>query len=287
MNLIRRFLTWYMAYPPYNPYASLSFSANFQPMRDYLAKLNAAETDGDSGHVTVQHVVVACLARTYAEFPVANAAISRGGQTLRFPQVGVVMPVTLNGASRGETGAVIVEEAQRLSLRELARMTRKRVRSERSNTPDDPVFATLAPTAARIPRWLFNGLLSAGDALFRLGPLETLIRSQFPLTVVVSNVGSSVPMPEGAMIHGAGFTPPRRFISIGSLLGVMPVQNEVVPVAGSPEVRPMLPMTYVFDHRLFDGVKAGVIIARFCQMLSDPESALGNHGLRGGPSHVG
>ena len=58
-----------------------------------------------------------------------------------------------------------------------------------------------------------------------------------------------------------------------------PVQDEVIPVDGRPEVRPVLPVILVFDHRLFDGVMASRLLTRFASMLQDPASVFGPDGL--------
>ena len=40
----------------------------------------------------------------------------------------------------------------------------------------------------------------------------------------------------------------------------------------------MLPVTLVFDHRLFDGVMASKLVHRFTCMLLDPEAVFGADG---------
>ncbi len=47
---------------------------------------------------------------------------------------------------------------------------------------------------------------------------------------------------------------------------------------GRPEVRRMLPLLYVFDHRLFDGVLAGKILTRVFDVLQDPAAHFGPEG---------
>ncbi len=61
---------------------------------------------------------------------------------------------------------------------------------------------------------------------------------------------------------------------------MFPLQDEVVPVDGKPEVRTMLPMLYVFDHRLFDGVLAGKILTRLFEVLQSPEAHFGPDGRK-------
>ena len=46
----------------------------------------------------------------------------------------------------------------------------------------------------------------------------------------------------------------------------------------------MLPLVLVFDHRLFDGVIAGRLLAHLAGMLRDPEATFGVDGTRIGPA---
>jgi len=65
---------------------------------------------------------------------------------------------------------------------------------------------------------------------------------------------------------------------IGSLWGLSAVQDEVIAVDGEPQVRPMLPVLFVFDHRLFDGVIAGRIFTRLGDILRHPMEHFGPDG---------
>ena len=73
-----------------------------------LAQLNEAR--GDRPKVTVQHLVTASIARTYVEFPMANASVI-GNRIERFSHVGVAMPVNLlghDGVEGHETTMIVV-----------------------------------------------------------------------------------------------------------------------------------------------------------------------------------
>ncbi len=279
LTLARRFLLWFMRFPPFSPYVATSFTADMTAALAYLAELNGTATEGAS-RVTLQHLVTAAVARTYRQFPDANATV-RGSRIVRHPHVGVVMPVNLlahDKAKQGETSVVLVEEAETLSLLEIADETTARVRDERGGNSQNPLFRTLMPVASMLPTFALEGVFNAVDRFVRLPVMGDMVHRVFPLTVVVSNVGAAVPLPQGALTRAAAFSPPNRLLGIPTLFGVFPMQDEVVAVDGRAEVRPVLPITYIFDHRLFDGVRAGHILTDIMETLLDPASVLGADG---------
>ena len=286
LTLARKFLLWFLRYPPYSPYVSASFSADFSAGLAYLERLN----EGDAERVTIQHLVTGAVGRVYAEFPIANATVS-GSSILSHRRVGAVMPVNLLGSGGGadghqDTGLLLVEDAQRLSLRELARTTRRQVDAERAGRTVQPLLRALIPVAERLPFFVVRGLLSAAELAVRLPAVAKRLHRAFPMTVVVSNVGAAVPLPPGAVTRGVAFSPPNRGVSIGSIFGIFPMQDEVVALDGRPVVRPALPMTYMWDHRLFDGVLAGRILTRLAEVMGDPAGTFGADGDRRGPEAV-
>ena len=85
------------------------------------------------------------------------------------------------------------------------------------------------------------------------------------------------------LFRSASFFVPSRINMLGTLWATSFVQDEVVPVDGKPEVRPMLPIVFLFDHRLIDGIVAGRIFLRFGQILGDPSTEFGERGERRAP----
>ena len=77
--------------------------------------------------------------------------------------------------------------------------------------------------------------------------------------------------------------PPTRLIPLGSVFGISAIQDEVFVVDGAPKVSPGLPVLFIFDHRLFDGVMCSRIVRRLVELLQDPASAFGPSGR--GPEH--
>lgn len=281
--MARKFLLWYMEYPPFNPYAAISFGLDFSPALNYLAGLDNASRP----RVSVQHLVSGALARTYAEFPQANASVFRN-RIIAHRHVGCAVPVDLKqGTRRGPVGAILLERAEALSLRQIAEQTRRGVQSERaSELPQNAFFRTLMPLVERLPMGVFTWLLDGVDRAAQLPGVGRLLHSLFPLTTVVTNVGATLGLPEGALARGGAFFPSARFFGIGSMLAVFPIQQEVIAEGGVPVVRPVLPLTYVFDHRLFDGVMCGRILTRFVQILQDPAAVFGEDAERRGPREV-
>ncbi|MCB9598675.1 MAG: 2-oxo acid dehydrogenase subunit E2, partial [Sandaracinaceae bacterium] len=249
----------------------------------YLARLNEA----GGSRVTMQHLVTAAIARSYAAFPYANATVS-GRQVLRHPHVGAAMPMNLPDEPTGhELGFLLVREAETLSLRELGDRTRARVERERNHSSFRQLRRLGYQAIDRTPSVALAGALSAVDLACKLPAVSRAIHQRFPLTILVSNVGAAIGIPNGALVRGGNITLPNRFFSIGSVLGVFPIQDEVRAVDGQPVVRPTLPVSYVFDHRLFDGVAAGRVLTRFGEILADPAEAFGDDGGRVGPPCVG
>jgi 2-oxoglutarate dehydrogenase E2 component (dihydrolipoamide succinyltransferase) len=50
--------------------------------------------------------------------------------------------------------------------------------------------------------------------------------------------------------------------------------NEVVAVDGVPVVRPILPLVFLFDHRLIDGREAVTFLVRVKEAIEDPTRLL-------------
>ncbi len=98
-----------------------------------------------------------------------------------------------------------------------------------------------------------------------------------PATTALTNPGAAVGAVglKGAWFRGGAIQIPPRLVHVGTLWGLGAVQEEVVAVGGKVEVRPVLPVLFVFDHRLIDGVKATRLITRFVALLQDPVAAFG------------
>ena len=52
----------------------------------------------------------------------------------------------------------------------------------------------------------------------------------------------------------------------------------MIPINGKPEVRPMLPLMMLFDHRLIDGMKGSMLLMEIARCIQDPVSVFGVNG---------
>ncbi len=260
---------------PGSPYVTLNASVDFGAARDYLARLNGGE------HVSVQHLLVGAISQVLREYPEANARVV--GRIVPTERIGVVMPVNLIGHSGGANGALgvaIIEDADTLSLRGIAARCSAHVNTERGGGASNRLMGGLLRLADRAPRRVLEATL---DAFFLAVDSERVLRRIeriFPATTMLSNAGAVLgrDVEAGMMFRSATMFVPPKLSWLGTLWATSFVQDEVVPVHGVPRVRPMLPVIFIFDHRLIDGVLAGRILVRFGQIIQDPAAVFGEDG---------
>jgi pyruvate/2-oxoglutarate dehydrogenase complex dihydrolipoamide acyltransferase (E2) component len=284
LTAVRKGLIWWFR-PPANPYVSLNVAFDFSAARAYLAGLPADPP------VTVHHLLVACVGRLLREFPEANARVV-GGRIVRLEGVNVGVPVSLLGHPGGRTGRelslALLERADQKSLVELSRESAAAVGAERRGRSSRWTIRQAIRAAEVAPRGILECGLDALDRLastpagaelaFRLLPMST------GLTNPGSEFGRGARLGDGVLFRAAAFAPPSRLVHLGTLWGVSVLQDEVVAIGGRPEVRPMLPILFVFDHRLFDGAVAGRMLLRLGQLLREPAAAFGRDGTAGLPA---
>lgn len=272
---VRRVLLWWFDEPAV-AHVSLNFAVDVGPARAYLERLAAQE----GPRVSLQHLLVAAIGRVLQEFPLANAQI-RGRRILRREQVGVAMPVNLlghPGEARRELGLALVEDAGRQSLREIAAQTAGKVRRERQGESTQGLVAFMVRLAEGLPAPLFFRGLDGFDRLRRAPLLGEVLFRAVPATTLLSNAGAPFQAVPGLLFRGAALSPPPRLVHAGTVWGCSTVQDEAIVVDGRVEVRPMLPLLLLFDHRLIDGVMAGRLALRFAELLREPARAFGEDG---------
>lgn len=275
-SAFRKAMIWAFG-PPASAHVSVTAAVDFSEARAYLDRLAAG-----GGGVSVQHLLVATVGRVLTEFPEANARVI-GGEIVRFDRVGVLVPVNLVGHAAGAQralGVAIVEDAGARSLRDLGSSTRSKVDSERSGDATNPLWGAVLRLAGRLPQRAITRGLDRLVGLTERPALRRVLARAFPATTMMSNVGSvlGAEVSEGMLVRGVSMAVPHRMFWLGTMWATSYVQDEVVAVDGRVEVRPMLPVVCLFDHRLIDGVRAGRMIARFASILKDPEAAFGADG---------
>lgn len=275
-SLIRRFLIWWMRAPA-NPYVCVSFVVDFTPARAYLAGLEPR----DGRKISVQHLAAGAIAHTLVRHPEANARLF--GRTLVDPgRVGLFMPVDVQergaeGVGR-ELSAAVVEDVDRLSLRDLARATTRVVEAERRGEIQNGFVRRVADLVERLPDEAMWRALDLMDSGLQQPAVARRAFELAPVTAGLTNVGSHIPPVDGIRFRGASIALPPRMAQIGTLWGLSTIQDEVLVVDGAPAVRPVLPVMLAADHRLVDGVKIGRIVSTFGEVLGRPEAFFGPTG---------
>ena len=274
LNLVRRFVLWWMAE---TPYVTASISIDFSTALAYLERLNRSQP-----RVSIQHLFSAAVARAYTEHPVANQRIV-GGRIYQAPNVGIAMPVDLLGRKgeqiKGEVTMMALRKVETLSLRRIAELTRRQVGAEREGKSTDPLVDTMWKLAQGTPGPLQRLTWRSVGRMAHVGLLRRFVWKQAPITTAVTNPGSTYEGSVKVLFRGASIQPPSKFLHIGSLWGLSGIQQEAVVMDdGSIEARPMLPITFTWDHRLFDGVMASRVIRALVVALENPEDSFGVDG---------
>lgn len=265
-------MLWWFSRPT-GAYVSANVAIDFHNAREYLAGV-----DG----IGINALVCGAIARVLAEHPFANRRIV-GRSLYQAPSVGLAMPVNLvghEGEKRMKVSMTAVKEVDQMSLRRLAEITTKQASVERSGRMVDDAsewitrLVEVMPDAVNRRIW---GLLgrSAHSPL-----LAGRMWERAPVTAAASNVGATFRGVPGIWFRGASFSPPERLLHLATIWGISGVVDEVVPVDGVPTVRPILPVVLIFDHRIFDGVRAGRLMGRLAEILTDPASTFGADGER-------
>jgi pyruvate/2-oxoglutarate dehydrogenase complex dihydrolipoamide acyltransferase (E2) component len=274
LSALRRGLLWWFGRPG-NPYVTVNFAVDFHPARAWLATLGEPRP-------SIHHLVAAAIARTLRDFPDANARVL-GDRIVRYDRVGIAMPVNLlghEGEARRELGMAIVPDADRLSLRGIAEATRRTVQGERTGTSQNDLLRTLERFVERLPQPVVNRSLGLFDRATRRPTVHEKVFERVPITTALSNAGAAFPPGSGVFFRGADIALPTRLVELGTFWGTSVLQDEVIPVDGVPAVRPMLPVLFLFDHRLIDGVMAARLLLRFGAILRAPWEEFGEDGAR-------
>lgn len=275
LSPVRRLIIAWFDARRYSPYVSLSVVIDFTPMRAYLDALRER-----GARVSVQSLLIATIGRLYLDFPQANGRIV-GGRIFQPPHVGVAAPVNLighDGEGKMALSMMVIEKVDTLSLVQVAAQNDRTVEVERSGKPQNPFVRGMLSLAGRAPLPLLHGAIGAMHRFYDSPGLAPLAWRVAPASVGVSNVGATFADSPGMIFRGGSISIPTRPLHVGSLFGVGAARDEVIALDGAPCVRPMLPILYVFDHRLFDGFLASRILLRFGEILRDPAAEFGPDG---------
>jgi pyruvate/2-oxoglutarate dehydrogenase complex dihydrolipoamide acyltransferase (E2) component len=269
-SAVRRALLWWFGHPA-NAHISATVAIDFTQSKAYLSSLSE-----QGFKISVHHLLVAAITRTLVEFPMANARIF-GRKIVSIQDVGVGMPVNLlghPGERKAELTMAVLAQTNQLTLAELAAKQRQTIQEERKGKAQNTMVKLLFGLAESAPDLVFyRGMDLMSRAL--QSPLIGQRMFQYaPVTTGITNPGAVVSDP-GLLFRAASVSIPQRLVHVGTLWGIGVIQDEVVAIQGKMEIRPMLPVALMFDHRLFDGVMAGRLLSFFAGVLRDPARYFG------------
>lgn len=280
-SIVRRLLRWFFDGPTGSPWVSLNVSVGVDGSEAYLAKLRETALP----HLTMHHLLLASIGRALRDFPQANRRLV-GSRLVPVPEVSIAMPVNLlgyAGESQRELSLALLPEADRLSLGEVAQRLGRILHGERKGKSHLPHIQLALAVADLLPDPILYFSLDAASSLLRIPALDQAFFRRYPFTAFVTNLGAAVR--EGRQLpityRGGSMVIPTRPFRFSTFWGAGPIQEEVVAVEGAPTVRRSMPLAFLFDHRVIDGVIASRLLLRFTEILSDPEPVFGADGERG------
>jgi pyruvate/2-oxoglutarate dehydrogenase complex dihydrolipoamide acyltransferase (E2) component len=277
ISVVRKFLLWWFS-PPNSPWVNVNITVDFSNAQRYL---NSLAEDVEAPKVTVHHLLCSCIAKGLLKVPQANARIV-GGKIIPQKHIGIAMPVNLLGHKGGgsrELSMLLFEDIGNKNLRELAEEGRKNLKKERSGTTTNPFLDRLLKLTELAPSSVVGRALDGLDRMMSHPRFAQKIYDQFPVTTALSNPGAALPSDvDGLLFRSCSVQIPNRLIHVGTFYAASAIQNEVIPINGKPEVRPMLPLMMLFDHRLIDGMKGSALLIEIARCIQNPESVFGPNG---------
>jgi len=212
--------------------------------------------------LTMTHVVTHAVARAFAAYPDVNAKIRFGGRIDLRDSVDVFVSVATSG---GDLSGIKLEAVDRLPLDAVVDHTTERANRTRAGT--DETYRRSRSALGGTPWWLLRPLLWLSDVASNELQLDlpTLGMPRDPFgTAVVTNVG--------AFGIDTAFAP---FVPLGRcpmLLLVSEVKKRPVVVDDTVVVRPVLRLCGTFDHRIIDGVQAGLLADAIREGVMNPDA---------------
>jgi pyruvate dehydrogenase E2 component (dihydrolipoamide acetyltransferase) len=131
--------------------------------------------------------------------------------------------------------------------------------------------------ATASPEGLLVPVLRNADRLTLLeiaNSLEQLIEGAKKRTLSLPEVsGSTFTLNNVGSFGGSTGTPIINYPEV-AILAVGRLQDKAIVQQGTVIVRPMMPLALSFDHRLIDGAMAGAFLARFKELVENPQQLM-------------
>ena len=210
--------------------------------------------------ITVTHVVTAAIARTlFLDAPVAHCFVRRG-RLMQRENADVFLAVARQGKS---TSGMVIPKAESKTVSELAEYMSKKtkkVKSGRKESFDITRSIGKIPWPFRTPIirfikwWAFqNGFWLPGLKM-RDSPFGS---------IAITNIGTF-----GLENGYLALFPIANFPAI---IAMGQIKEKPVVIDGKIVIRPMLPLSGTFDHRIMDGDKIGLMTNSMERRLLNPQ----------------
>jgi pyruvate dehydrogenase E2 component (dihydrolipoamide acetyltransferase) len=256
--------TWQTAYDP-SIYGSMRI--RMDKALKYIEDFRAAT----GKRITVTHLVTKALAEALKRCPDANGIMRWNRIYLRKTidiSVLVVIKDEEGGTGKVDLSAVKIEDADRLSLLDMAERFEKHVEKVRARK--DPALEKTRQSMGMIPFLLMNAFLKLLSVLLYTLNLDLrwagLPKDPFG-SAIVTNIGS--------LGLDLGYVPlvPYGRCPILACPGV--VREEPVVEDGKIVPGKLMDISATFDHRLIDGAHAASLAKTLREFFDDPVRAFG------------
>ncbi len=236
---------------------------NAAPSLGYLNQLRERTQE----RVTITHVVTKALAHALAKHPECNAYVRRGRIFVR-DDVDILLLVALPPGNGGrqegaDLGGIKLSNADQKSLLEVAAAVEHGAVLARLG--DEGAFGT----AKSVLRWLPPALAKWG--------VKLVTALQYEANLDLSRFGVPRDSFGGALVTSVGMLGIRRALGplvpsarFAVVLVVGEIEDKPVVEDGKIVIRPILPITTTFDHRVIDGYHGGKLVQTFTEVLSNP-----------------
>ncbi len=223
---------------------------------------------GHQTHLTMTGLLIKAAALSLRKFPELNRRIV-GKKLYDLPTIDIAAPVNVGG--KGETAMIVIHDADKKSLEEIALDLKGRVKATKESSGKFEATGDLGKLLDAIPPFALNTIVKAAKyAMSNFNFAEILPDIEVsPGSFSVSSLG----MNESATFSGLALMPPPGVGIVGSMV-IGRVEKKPVVENDTIVVRHRLPLMAFFDHRAVDGWK----ITRYGQywqdFLNDPASHL-------------
>jgi pyruvate/2-oxoglutarate dehydrogenase complex dihydrolipoamide acyltransferase (E2) component len=221
--------------------------------------------------ITASHLVGKATAYCMKRRPEINSMI-RGSQIYLREDVTLFYQVNIPGDDKDKVkkatlSGCTIEKAENLSAAGIAKDMQEKVHKIKSK--QDKVFKKNMDVIKLLP-WCIVGYFLDFISWLNYGlnlNLSLLGVPKDPFgSVMITNVGSlGIDMAWAPLCH---------YTRVPLLLTICAMTDKAVVIDGNIEVRPILPITITFDHRVIDGVHASQMAKDFKECFADPEKYL-------------